>query len=81
MANFGTDIDEFCRICFKTPEDIYCLLQRQEKWDRIFNISPRSKAKDAQNQDIADISGKNQRLSASEKLRGNGKLKLKATMA
>ena len=23
MANFYTDIDEFCRICFKTSEDIY----------------------------------------------------------
>jgi len=23
MANFYTDIGEFCRICFKTPEDIY----------------------------------------------------------
>ena len=23
MANFHTDIDEFCRICFKTSENIY----------------------------------------------------------
>jgi len=23
MASFYTDIGEFCRICFKTPEDIY----------------------------------------------------------
>ena len=29
MANFYTDIDEFCRICFKTPEDIYRLCAYQ----------------------------------------------------